>query len=492
MQVYRVARGDTLWRIAQRFGTTVTALAELNGIADPNRLVVGQALLIPQPASPLEHRVRPGDTLWVLSQLYGVAIQAIAEANRLADPNRIEVGQILVIPGWEAQVYTVQPGDTVWLISRRFGVSQDLIIRANALTPPYIIYVGQRLVIPRRTEERRVRRRTLAYFFPTTVTVARTALDAIAPFATYLALFSANVDAQGAIRPPANAADIAQAAKERGISPQLSLSNINPENPEAFDPDFARNVMATPEAREAYVTQAVDLATRLGFDGINLDFENMYPEDRELYNSLAAVLKDRAAHAGLVLSLAVAPKFSDLPTARWVGTFDYRRLGEIADFIYIMTYEWSWVGGPPGPIAPIQNVRRALEYAVSQIPREKVFQGINLYGYRWELPDTPENLATSVTLEQPIELAWRYGAEIVFDETSKSPTMTYTDELGRTYVIWFEDVESIWEKLKVNIDLNLGGFGYWSFRNIPYGSTAVWNLIGELFVIEKVRPVPES
>ncbi len=103
---YTVQRGDTLSLIARRHDTTVQAIAELNRIVNPDLIHVGQQLLIPSaddslpPPSPSQiHVVQPGETLTRIAQHYGTTVSAIATANYVTNPSLIFAGQRLAIPG---------------------------------------------------------------------------------------------------------------------------------------------------------------------------------------------------------------------------------------------------------------------------------------------------------------------------------------------------------------------------------------------------------
>ncbi len=97
---YVVQPGDTLFSIARRFGVDMQELARLNGITDPSTIYVGQTLRIPATASPARglYQVQPGDTLSSIAQRFGISIQALMEANGITDPDQIYVGQLLRIP----------------------------------------------------------------------------------------------------------------------------------------------------------------------------------------------------------------------------------------------------------------------------------------------------------------------------------------------------------------------------------------------------------
>ena len=153
-------RGDTLFRIALHFGATVQAIAQANGIANPNMIFAGQVLWIPGGGGggtgATTYVVRPGDTLYSIARRFGTSYQALAAANGLHSPYTIYVGQKLVIPGSGApaptppsgNVYIVRPGDTLWSIAMRYGTTPWAIAAANGLANPNFIYPGQRLIIP--------------------------------------------------------------------------------------------------------------------------------------------------------------------------------------------------------------------------------------------------------------------------------------------------------------------------------------------------------
>lgn len=97
---YTVVWGDTLWGLSRRYGTTVDTLVTLNHIANPNLIYVGQVLQIPGPRPGyFDYTVRPGDTLWGLSRRYGTTVEALVQLNGIANPDLIYVGQVLRIPG---------------------------------------------------------------------------------------------------------------------------------------------------------------------------------------------------------------------------------------------------------------------------------------------------------------------------------------------------------------------------------------------------------
>lgn len=142
-----VQRGETLWEISRRYGVSVDYLVQLNELRDPNRLVVGQKLVIRE-GEARTHVVQKGETLTSIARLYGVKVQDLIALNELKDPDRLRVGQELVITPRVQRTHVVVKGDTLWDIARTYEVTVDAIVSANALVNPNQLRVGQKLVIP--------------------------------------------------------------------------------------------------------------------------------------------------------------------------------------------------------------------------------------------------------------------------------------------------------------------------------------------------------
>lgn len=154
---YTVVRGDTLSEIAQRFGTTVGAIAAENGIKNPNLIYVGQVLKINSSNSDqntnIQYRIKRGDTLSQIAVMYNTTVSAIANANNIENPNLIYAGEVITIPtgttSQSAVFYTVRSGDTLWSIAVRYRTTVAKIAADNNIENPNLIYVGEVLKIGR-------------------------------------------------------------------------------------------------------------------------------------------------------------------------------------------------------------------------------------------------------------------------------------------------------------------------------------------------------
>ena len=135
-------------------------------------------------------------------------------------------------------------------------------------------------------------------------------------------------------------------------------------------------------------------------------------------------------------------------------------------------------------VAPLPNVRRVLDYAVTEIPPEKIYLGIPNYGYDWPLPFRQgETKARSISNQYAVEMAVAYRAAIAYDEMAQSPWFNYTRD-GRAHVVWFEDARSMSAKLRLIRDYGLHGAGYWNLmRPYPQG----WTVLNALYDVLDVQ-----
>jgi len=133
-------------------------------------------------------------------------------------------------------------------------------------------------------------------------------------------------------------------------------------------------------------------------------------------------------------------------------------------------------------VAPINQVRRVVEYALTQIPAEKVNLGIPNYGYDWPLPyERGVTKAATINNVQAVRIAVAQGAAIRFDEVAESPFFNYFEN-GLEHEVWFEDVRSLQAKFNLIDEYGLRGCGYWQ---IMQWFRANWLLLYDRFYILK-------
>jgi spore germination protein len=255
------------------------------------------------------------------------------------------------------------------------------------------------------------------------------------------------------------------AAIAAGSAPVLLLSTLGPDG--SFDNRLSNALFTSPKATDRLISSLISTMKEKGYRGIDVDFEYVLPEDSKRYAAFIRLLRERMNAEGFAVMVALAPKTSDDQQGLLYEGHDYAALGEAADAVLLMTYEWGYAFGAPGPIAPIDKVEQVIDYALMRIPPEKIFLGIPNYGYDWPLPFTAGGTerAKTLTQKEALEIAERYGAEILFDERSASPYFYYTAEDSRRHVVHFEDVRSYNRKLSLLAEKGLAGASVWTVMN---------------------------
>ena len=165
------------------------------------------------------------------------------------------------------------------------------------------------------------------------------------------------------------------------------------------------------------------------------------------------------------------------------GIIVFRRcsITEFKYFLYLRL-KWGYTYGPPMAVAPINQVRKVVEYALTEIPSEKIDLGIPNYGYDWPLPyERGVTKATTIGNVQAVRIAVEQGVEIKFDSLAESPYFTYVEN-GISHEVWFEDVRSLQAKFNLIKEYSLRGCGYWQ---IMKWFRANWVLLRNQFYIMK-------
>ena len=467
MIIHVVGVGDSLWQIANRYAANMNSIVQLNELPDPNKLLVGQSLVVPKPGT--SHIVQYGDTLWSISQKYGVTIQSIVQSNQLTNPNVLYPGTKLFIP---PLTHIVSSGETLAQIARRYRTTVQNIMEENQITNPNLIYPGTVLVIPRAKPAIEVN----AYTYQTNEAAIAT-LNEIGHLLTYFSPFAYMIKEDGTLQ-PMNDKAMVDAAISKNITPMLSITNFTSTQAGS---NLANVVLANPALREKLINNAIQIMDAKGYKVLNIDFENVLPADRENYNQFLQLAVDRLHPRGYLVSTALAPKVSATQGGLLYTAHDYEAHGRIADFVVLMTYEWGYRKGPPQAISPLNQMRRVVEYALSVMPAEKIFLGFQIYARDWLLPHVQGQEAETFSPQEAIRRAVKYGAAIQYDSTAQSPFFRYVDEQGRGHEVWFEDARSAQAKFDMVKQYNLRGVSYWAL-GFPYPQN--WALLNDNFTIK--------
>ena len=353
-------------------------------------------------------------------------------------------------------IYTVKPGDTLYSLSRQFGVPVLDIARLNQIPDPNILVEGQALLILNSIKDGPLTKAVEGYAYPF---ISSWVLRETLPFLTRLDVFSYGFTPEGdLIEPPITDRFLLQQARSANVPTALVLTPLGRDG--QFSNYLISALLQDTAAQEKLLEQLQTVMEEKGYTELNIDFEYIPASDRDRFTAFVRMAQEKLPQ---IVSVCLAPKMS--PTQRGVlfDGKDYEAIGQIADKVLLMTYEWGYKYGPPQAVAPLSRVREVVEYAVSVIPREKILLGLANYGYDWPLPyQRGRTVARTIGSIEAVELAKRERTNIIFDNPSQSPWFQYTDLNGIRHVVWFEDVRSWNKKLDLVEEFGLAGVGIWT------------------------------
>lgn len=376
------------------------------------------------------------------------------------------------------EIYVVKAGDTVYKIAAEQGVSPDTIIYNNQLEDPYPLVIGQALLLTK-GESPQVKKAVETGGYAYTY-INPDVLGQTLPYLSKLFVFSYGFTPEGDLIPPQNNdAFMIDMAIANQTAPILTVTPFGPDG--RFNNYLISRVTNDQEVQQRFISQLVEEVQQKGFQGVDIDFEYILAEDRVPFAQFVANVREAVNAIGYPVSVALAPKTSDNQKGTLYEGKDYQLLGEAADEVLLMTYEWGYTYGPPMAVAPLNMVRQVVEYALTRIPAEKINLGIPNYGYDWTLPFVQgESRARTIGNVQAVQIAAANYAEILFDETAQSPYFRYVKD-GKEHEVWFEDVRSMQAKFNLVEEYNLRGMGYWQIMRL---FRANWLLLADRFWIQ--------
>lgn len=373
------------------------------------------------------------------------------------------------------EIYVVRAGDTLTSIGEMFDISARTLSAVNEIPLASGLVVGQTVVIP---SEERVPRRSITvsgYAYPF---IGTSLLRSVLPFLTYLIPFTYGITPSGGLV-DLNDETLLALSREYGTASLMHLSTLTEEG--GFDSALADIVLNNAEARQNLIQNVISVIDEKGYSGIDVDFEFIPARNAAAYADFIAELRAILNAEGKIVIVALAPKTSADQRGLLYEGHDYALLGAAADYVLLMTYEWGYTYGPPLAVAPIPNVRAVIEYALTEIPAEKIYLGIPNYGYDWTLPFVQgESRAQSISNVEAVDIARENGVEILFNESSQSPYFNYTAPDGVRHEVHFEDARSIAAKLSLVEEYSLFGAGYWNLMR-PFPQN--WAVLSDMFDI---------
>lgn len=418
------------------------------------------------------HVVKSGETIYSIAQLYDVSADRIVYDNELAAQQNLVPGQALLIL-MPSRVHIVREGQTVEQIAEEYSITVKNLYQNNPflLNQTYLLE-GQSLVISYEGEPL-MQGRISGYAYPF---IEPYILREVLLYIDEILIFSYGFTAEGELIPPQiDETWGIQEAWNQQVEPILVLTPFAETG--TFNSGLIQILSENETVQDNLIENLLETVREKGYVGVDVDFEYIRPEDRVGYADFVNRLRETMNENGYRVSVALAPKTSSYQKGLLYEAMDYHLLGQSANTVFLMTYEWGYTYGPPLPVAPLPNVRQVLEYALTEIPKEKIVLGIPNYGYSWPLPY--ERGVTKARLIGNVEanvIAAERGVEIQYDERYQSPFFYY-EIGGRRYEVWFEDVRSIYAKLQLVAEKDIRGVGYWNLMR-PF--RANWLLVNQM------------
>lgn len=385
-------------------------------------------------------------------------------------------------------IYIVKAGDTVSSIAGVYEVPAEMIIFDNQLAEPYTLAVGQAILlntevslgmeneiqIPVSEEKRSVFVGGYAYPF-----ISRYVLEQTLPYLSDLYIFSYGFTTEGMLIPPIlDDTWMITLAKQYGVAPIMTLTPFGPDG--QFNNRLISAVVNDLAARERLKNEIVGQIMERGFEGLDIDFEYILASDRQAFVDFVKYMREAVNGLGYPVSVALAPKSSADQSSILTEGKDYPALGAAADYVLLMTYEWGYTYGPPMAVAPLNKVREVIEYAITEIPPEKINLGIPNYGYDWPLPFVQgKTKAETLGNIQAVQRAVTERVPIQFDDISQAPFYRYRRDQTE-HEVWFEDSRSMNSTFSLIEEYSLRGAGYWTIMQL---FRANWRILDERFFI---------
>jgi len=291
-------------------------------------------------------------------------------------------------------------------------------------------------------------------------------------YLTHLAMFGVSIDADGGLLNTSNwtayAEEAVALAHPVGVRVHLCVVST--------DSNVIGSVLSSAGHRARAVSEIQAQVEAYGADGVNIDFEGVPSANKADFVTFIRELKASLPEVYLAT-----------PAVDWSGAYDYDELGLASDGMFIMGYGYHWAGGDPGPIAPLYGGDPwsvySLEWTVDDYltwgaPADRVVLGLPLYGYLWpttdnSVPGTATGSGSALTYSSAVSTGQTYGR--MWDEVTHTP---YAFPSG-TSQLWYDDEESLADKIEWAVGQGIQGVGFWALT-YENGDPSFWAMVSEL------------
>ncbi|QDS35894.1 glycosyl hydrolase family 18 protein [Brevibacillus brevis] len=231
-----------------------------------------------------------------------------------------------------------------------------------------------------------------------------------------------------------------------------------------FNPDWTKSVLSSYDKRDKLIAQLLYYAHLYDLDGINIDFENVYLEEKEELVQFVRELTPYLHQQGLTVSIDVTIKSN---AKQWSMFLDRKALAEVVDYVAVMTYDEHWAASPKaGSVASLPWVERGLQGVLEEVPNEKLLLGVPFYTRLWteakQADGTVKVSSKAYSMTKAQEWINERKLTPVMDEASGQHYVEYKDPKdGNVYKMWIEDVTSMKKRMEIVNKYDLAGAASW-------------------------------
>lgn len=201
------------------------------------------------------------------------------------------------------------------------------------------------------------------------------------------------------------------------------------------------------------INNLINIAQKQGFAGYDVDFEEINPQDKELFSQFIKYLAANLHKAGLILTVSVHAQSGAFTDRAATKAQDLTELTKSADFIKMMIYDYHNTQTGAGPITPIEEYKQVLRYVSTKVPAEKLIVGLPLYGYKWN-----KSKNEAIVYQDIIKLVEQNTTKR--DDSSSEQVISYLEN-GISNIVWVEDSQSILFKIKIAREFGIYQFSFW-------------------------------
>lgn len=363
------------------------------------------------------HPVIAGDTLWKISQKYGVTIQDLIKLNQLSS-STILVGQKLYIPDYYLQIQLLG-GKTGWVQQSAFQQkNQEPIVMGWKYNGGAKNYAEQ------------LNHTNLNVVSPRWYTLSKSGnFVSISADTKYL-----------------------KDAHNKGKKVWPLFGN-------KFDSVLTDSILNNAKNRQKLVAALKNSLIQTKSDGINVDFENIDPKNKQDFVLFITELKKALQPHNIKVSVDVTRENSD---PFWSGSLDRKKLGEVADYIVMMGYEEHWGTSPiAGSVASLPWTREGVELLMNDVPSHKIILGVPFYTREWITNLTTKKvIGIDRTMAEVEKIISSKKLKKMWDTNTQQNYVEYTAN-GEKHQIWMEDKQSIQRRINLVKQYKLGGAAAW-------------------------------